>query len=251
LSVAEHGLTPNRGIYGVGVYFVRQIDRDKKYPRKQYGPYFISVELDLLEYAILDDDLSNQIFGETVSVKVQAERLGLKINARAPWGADYNLSKLRLPNPNRKYTSTDIGSLHSVFRDIGFKGVAYTGKRDGKCIVAYDTSTFKVTGYALEDSGDLEFKSINDVSKNQDQLSSYQKKYERQQLKNLRNRTLRYLKRRLEFALEPGWPFGRAHADREVEQTQKMIRAFESKQDNINPDELDEGYRNMYLSYFK
>ena len=120
-------------MYGKGLYTVYDPEGARTMTGS-YGKSVIKLKVNLYGYIIFDPDTARVVYGSSLTPAEQAQKLGYSL---ATIKALKDLSSDELSG---KYTSD---AALKVYRSIKneVKGIAFTGKNDGRVVVVYDPTT--------------------------------------------------------------------------------------------------------------
>jgi len=122
-------------MYGKGLYAVHKLEGSKT-ERGSYGPHILKLKVKLDDYIIFDRDVATRVYGKPLLPQEQALRAGLD---------DTVVEKLGEAGFNRLFDSEDFSSdtaeVVSKFLAGRCKGIVYTGRNDGRCVLVYDSTT--------------------------------------------------------------------------------------------------------------
>lgn len=120
-------------MYGKGLYTVYE-PKDTRTMGGGYGDYIIKLKINLYGYIIFDPDTAQKVYGSLLSPADQAKKLGYSsITIKA-------LSGLSSDALADRYTSKAAYEVYETLQSE-VKGIAFTGKRDGRVAVVYDPTT--------------------------------------------------------------------------------------------------------------
>ena len=120
-------------MYGKGLYTVYE-PKDTRTMGGGYGDYIIKLKINLYGYIIFDPDTAQKVYGSPLSPADQAKKLGyssITIKALAGLSSDTLADR---------YTSNAAYEVYESLQSE-VKGIAFTGKRDGRVAVVYDPTT--------------------------------------------------------------------------------------------------------------
>ena len=119
-------------MYGKGLYTVYD-PKGAQTMTGGYGDYVIKLKVNLYGYIIFDSDTAQKVYGSALTPVEQAQKLGyssITIN---------ELKGLR-SDISGKYTSNAAVEVHKALKSE-VKGLAFTGRNDGRVVVVYDPTT--------------------------------------------------------------------------------------------------------------
>jgi hypothetical protein len=122
-------------MYGKGLYAVHKLEGTQT-QSGGYGPHILKLKVKLDDYIIFDRDVATRVYGKPLLPQEQALRAGLD---------DTVVERLGEARFNRLFDPKDFSSgtaeKASSFLAGKCKGIVYTGKRDGRCVLVYDPTT--------------------------------------------------------------------------------------------------------------
>jgi len=122
-------------LYGKGLYAVHKLEGTKT-ESGDYGPHILKLKVKLDDYIIFDRDVATRVYGKPLLPQEQALRAGLDDAIVERLGkADFN----QLFDP--KDFSSTTAEKASKFLAGKCKGIVYTGRNDGRCVLVYDPTT--------------------------------------------------------------------------------------------------------------
>jgi hypothetical protein len=137
-ALLDDNFKPGEGagdMYGKGLYTVHKLEGSKT-ESGSYGPHILKLKVKLDDYIIFDRDVATRVYGRPLLPQEQALRAGLDDATVERLGeADFN----QLFDPE-EFSSTTTERA-SKFLASRCKGIVYTGRRDGRCVLVYDPST--------------------------------------------------------------------------------------------------------------
>jgi len=122
-------------MYGKGLYTVHKLEGTQT-QRGRYGPHILKLKVKLDDYIIFDSDVAIRVYGKPLLPQEQALRAGLDDVTVEKLG-EYDFNQLFDPDD----FSSDIAKEASRFLDGKCKGIVYTGRNDGRCVLVYDPTT--------------------------------------------------------------------------------------------------------------
>jgi hypothetical protein len=137
-ALLDDTFNPGEGagyMYGKGFYAVHKLEGTQT-QRGGYGPHILKLKVKLDDYIIFDRDVATRVYGKPLLPQEQALRAGLD---------DITVKKLGEAGFNRLFDpgefSSDTTEKASRFLAGRCKGIVYTGRRDGRCVLVYDPTT--------------------------------------------------------------------------------------------------------------
>jgi len=122
-------------MYGKGLYTVHKLEGTQT-KSGGYGPHILKLKVKLDDYIIFDRDVATRVYGRPLLPQEQALRAGLD---------DAIVERLGEARFNRLFDPKDFSSgtaeRASKFLAGSCKGIVYTGRRDGRCVLVYDPTT--------------------------------------------------------------------------------------------------------------
>jgi hypothetical protein len=122
-------------MYGKGLYAVHKLEGTKT-QSGGYGPHILKLKVKLDDYIIFDRDVATRVYGKPLLPQEQALRAGLD---------DAIVEKLGETGFNQLFDPKDFSSSTaeraSKFLAGRCKGIVYTGRNDGRCVLVYDPTT--------------------------------------------------------------------------------------------------------------
>ena len=132
-------------MYGAGFYMTRDIKSQMNdRMARVYGPYIVKCQVDISNYLNFD-----RYEFPVAPIEQQLQKHDIDLNRRSILTQPF-----MGPPQNETFTSDYV--LNVLSRDLyseihsNFAGVIYTGRKDGKCCVAYDFSTVTPINYTLD-----------------------------------------------------------------------------------------------------
>ena len=122
--------------YGNGFYAVYNYTGSRT-SRGDYGKNVIKFKVNLDGYIIFDMDVAKKVYGKPLTIVQQAQMIGVD---------DDTLQKLKNTRVDYSDFTSESARYASSFLRGRVKGLVYTGRLDGNCIVCYDHET--VTPFA-------------------------------------------------------------------------------------------------------
>ena len=177
LDILRHDeFEPGRGsgsMYGNGLYAIYEPDENSPTFQGQYGPFVYKLKFNLNGFIIFDADICRKVYGKEMTAFEQLDMLGLhKVRVRA----ETYLNNLRedmilnilndiMHQENKKTFTSEMAGDISHILNKHVKGIVFTGRRDGKVAIIYDTSTVvPVAWKTVELTADDLDNGIEDVS---------------------------------------------------------------------------------------
>jgi len=118
-------------LYGKGLYAVYDLDGSET-AAGSYGSKIIKLKLNLYGYIIFDPDVALKVYKAPLSIVEQAEMLRLDKEI---------IEKLKKIDTSTSEFTSDAAFTASKFLKGRVKGLVYTGRDDGRCVVIYDPTT--------------------------------------------------------------------------------------------------------------
>jgi hypothetical protein len=154
----EHALTQGlfnkdvneRATYGKGLYTTFDIESQQGPNMKAtYGPYILRLKVNIEKYCILDPDVFEILHPQKTQSRIQH---------RDFWKYVYSL-KLNIPPPSQNeddfgkpfYGSDLAYRNHETIRKLGFSGIIFNGRQDGKVTVIWKPETLTIHSYSTDD----------------------------------------------------------------------------------------------------
>jgi hypothetical protein len=122
-------------MYGKGLYAVHELEGTKT-QSGGYGPHILKLKVKLDDYIIFDRDVATRVYGKPLLPQEQALRAGLD-DAIVERLGEAGFNQLFDPDD----FSSDIAKKASSFLAGRCKGIVYTGRNDGRCVLVYDPTT--------------------------------------------------------------------------------------------------------------
>jgi hypothetical protein len=122
-------------MYGKGLYAVHKLEGTKT-QSGGYGPHILKLKVKLDDYIIFDRDVATRVYGKPLLPQEQALRAGLD-DAIVERLGEAGFNQLFDPDD----FSSDIAKKASSFLAGRCKGIVYTGRNDGRCVLVYDPTT--------------------------------------------------------------------------------------------------------------
>jgi hypothetical protein len=137
-ALLNNAFVPGEGagdMYGKGLYTVHKLEGTQT-ESGRYGPHILKLKVKLDDYIIFDRDVATKVYGKPLLPREQALRAGLDdITVQELGGTGFN----RLFDP--KEFSSKTAEKASKFLAGKCKGIVYTGRNDGRCVLVYDPTT--------------------------------------------------------------------------------------------------------------
>lgn len=146
-----------RGLYGSGIYTTYSFKSQMtNYMRKHYGRYIIRSKIHLKGLLILDYELAKSVYGSRYTLVEQFQDLKLSyknnrarndghmVELRTKWIREYS-EKLETAE-----FSSDIAKELTDISLANLKGIVYTGRNDGECVVLFDEKLISPLAYTDE-----------------------------------------------------------------------------------------------------
>jgi hypothetical protein len=137
-ALLNNAFVPGEGagdMYGKGLYTVHKLEGTQT-ESGRYGPHILKLKVKLDDYIIFDRDVATKVYGKPLLPREQALRAGLDdITVQELGGTGFN----RLFDP--KEFSSKTAEKASRFLAGKCKGIVYTGRNDGRCVLVYDPTT--------------------------------------------------------------------------------------------------------------
>jgi hypothetical protein len=137
-ALLDDDFKPGKGagdMYGKGLYTVHKLEGTST-GGGEYGNHILKLKVKLDDYIIFDRDVATKVYGKPLLPQEQALRAGLD---------DAIVKKLGEFHFNRLFDLGDFSSKiaedASVFLQGRCKGIVYTGRNDGRCVLIYDPAT--------------------------------------------------------------------------------------------------------------
>lgn len=128
-----------RALYGKGIYATYELTSQfTNYMVEQYGEFVIRSRVNLDGFLILDRKVATQVYGKAgAGLVAQAKRFktGQYIDENKIREMEYQIEEEGQPSSQIAY---DIVHQKQI---LGMRGIVYFGRRDGKCVVSYETDT--------------------------------------------------------------------------------------------------------------
>jgi hypothetical protein len=122
-------------MYGKGLYTVHKLEGTQT-ESGDYGPHILKLKVKLDDYIIFDRDVATRVYGSPLLPQEQALRAGLD---------DTVVERLGEARFNQLFDPKDFSSTTaekaSKFLAGKCKGIVYTGRNDGRCVLVYDPTT--------------------------------------------------------------------------------------------------------------
>lgn len=133
-----------RGTYGTGIYATYDLHSQMQpYMVKQYGLFIIKSRLNLDGFLIFDPDVAARVYGpDHTSIEAQCRLKGFEISDRK-WSPTFQ-EIIDRPYP---FTSDRAKVIVTQELVTGMKGMVYTGRQDGRCVVVYDPEAILPIAY--------------------------------------------------------------------------------------------------------
>ena len=146
-AIGESGFKAgDRGTYGKGIYLTYSFDDQQDDRMKElYGPFIVRCKVNLTDFLIFDRDVAARVYGATkATLEDQFAYFGVKPTdlkrAFFPHQEDGTLSDLTgsryTSEVARVFAAWLLRTAPTLKRPI--KGLVFTGRQDGRVIVAYD-----------------------------------------------------------------------------------------------------------------
>jgi hypothetical protein len=137
-SILNDEFRPGEGegsLYGKGIYTVHELNNTPT-ERGRYGNHVLKLKVKLDDYIIFDRDVVTRVYGKPLLPQEQALRAGLDDTVVEKLGkAGFN----QLFDPEK--FSSDTAERASKFLAGKCKGIVYSGRNDGRCVLVYDPAT--------------------------------------------------------------------------------------------------------------
>ena len=164
-NMAYSYFEPGAGqMYGPGFYATRDLESQSTPYMKRYGEYIVRVEFEISNYLDMEGDWKKQLEDNKLLDLEMPLKSKMYKNLRDllnPIDKSFDDPQLQKKYENNRhaiesgYTSV---IAQYVLKGIGFdtlskyfKGIMYTGRADGKCVVAWDINTCTILDYADND----------------------------------------------------------------------------------------------------
>ncbi len=122
-------------MYGKGLYTVHKLEGTQT-ENGGYGDHILKLKVKLDDYIIFDKDVTIKVYGRPLLPQEQALRAELD---------DTIVEKLKEARFNRLFDldkfSSGTAEAASKFLAGKCKGIVYTGRNDGRCVLVYDPTT--------------------------------------------------------------------------------------------------------------
>jgi len=141
-------------MYGNGLYTVYDIDPNGPTFRGLYGDYLYKLKVNLHGFIIFDPDICQKVYGKLMSVGEQLDSLGLEgVKEKMELALQRRKMDVVLSLLDEMTESQEVVlSSHEAEKvcDVlaqHVKGIIFTGRKDGKVCVIYDTAGVVPVGW--------------------------------------------------------------------------------------------------------
>lgn len=156
--------------YGAGIYATYDLNsqlNDRMV--RLYGPYIVKTRVNLDNFLIFDENVARRVYPRTHTLE---DQLRYVFGVNKPDPIEY-LTGISGYTPNDRYTSdiarTFVGSAFSWVKQKT-RGIVFTGRQDGKVVLAYDYRSMLPISIAFAPSGQyspnqIVFKKVENFAK--------------------------------------------------------------------------------------
>jgi hypothetical protein len=148
--ISSAGFTAGEGaLYGRGIYTTYDLHSQFSDYMKRYGTFIIKSAVDLRGFLILDAEPCRAVYGKLLTPLEQAKKFA--------WSGKWKQRAMAVNNgwlDGRvfdpavfEYSSKAAKHIHDVEMITGMRGIVYTGKNDGRCVVVYDADSIIPLSY--------------------------------------------------------------------------------------------------------
>lgn len=134
-----------RATYGKGLYTTFDMESQQgPYMKDNYGPYILRLKVNIEKYCILDPDVYQILHPQ----KTQST-----LRHRDFWKYVYSL-KLNIPPPqmDKEFYGSDLAVRNQrTIQKLGFNGMVFNGRQDGKVVVIWKPDTLTIHSYSTDD----------------------------------------------------------------------------------------------------
>jgi hypothetical protein len=137
-ALLDDTFKPGKGagdMYGKGLYAVHKLEGTQT-ESGRYGPRILKLKVKLDDYIIFDRDVATRVYGKPLLPQEQALRAEVDDTIVEKLG-EARFSRLFDPGE----FSSDTAEKASRFLAGRCKGIVYTGRNDGRCVLVYDPTT--------------------------------------------------------------------------------------------------------------
>jgi hypothetical protein len=156
-SIVSNGFSPGNGdTYGKGVYMTYDLQSQLNPNMLKYGNYIIRNKINLNKYLIFDTDIAKLVYNNNFSLNDQLKLLQYNPSQiKKIMDIANNVYEYKADIAQPVYTA-DIAQPISELINKFTNGLVFTGRQDGKVIVAYNILSITPFGYADVPTPDTE-----------------------------------------------------------------------------------------------